>query len=87
MAPRLQEGARLTRYDAEALTLEARVRRFGIATVITIAAHENGEATRLEVESRLARCMGFDFGLNARNVSRFEQTLRTTDLPPLTRRD
>ena len=33
-------GARLTRYDAEALTLEARVRRFGIATVITIAAHE-----------------------------------------------
>ncbi len=80
-------GARLTRYDADALTLEARVRRWGVATVIRIAAHEDGETTRLAVQSRLASRVGFDFGLNARNVSRFAQTLQTTDLPPLTRRD
>ena len=80
-------GARLTRYDAEALTLEARVRRWGIATVIRIAAKQSGEATRLEVESRLVSRLPFGLGVNAGNVSRFASTLATTDLPPLTRRD
>lgn len=80
-------GARLTRYDGEALTLEARARRFGIATVMRIAAHANGDDTRLTIESRLAGRMPFDFGVNAANVSRFQLTLETTDLPPLTRRD
>jgi hypothetical protein len=80
-------GARLTRYDAEALTLEARVRRWGVAMVMRIAAQPNGEATRLEVESRLVRRLPFDLGLNSTNVSRFTSTLTTTDLPPLTRRD
>jgi hypothetical protein len=80
-------GARLTRYDADALTLEARTRRFGLAAVIRIAAYEDGEATRLEVESRLVGRLPFDFGVNAANVSRFALTLKTTDLPPLTRSD
>jgi len=80
-------GARLTRYDAEALTLEARVRRWGVATVIKIAARENGEATRLQIESRLVSRLPFDLGVNAANLGRFASTLETTDLPPLTRRD
>ena len=80
-------GARLTRYDAEALTLEARVRGWGIATVIRVTAREDGETTRLAVESRLVGRLPFDLGVNAANVSRFVLTLTTTDLPPLTRRD
>src|SRR5262249_54825546 len=80
-------GARLTRYDAEGLTLEARVRRRGIATVIRVAAKHHGEATRLEVESRLEGHLPFDLGVNAANLGRFASTLNTTDLPPLTRRD
>jgi len=80
-------GARLTRYDADTLTLEARVRRWGIATVITIAAKHDGETTRLEVESRLVSPLPFDLGVNAANVSHFASTLATTDLPPFTRRD
>ena len=80
-------GARLTRYDADALTLEARARRFGLATVIRIAAQQEGEATRLEIESRMAERIPFDFGLNAANVSRFQQALATTEVPPLSRRD
>ena len=80
-------GARLTRYDAEALTLEARGRTFGIATVISIVAREHGEATRLEVESRLVSRLPFGLGVTAANVSRFAATLAATELPPLTRRD
>jgi len=80
-------GARLTRYDAEALTLEARVRRWGIAAVIRVSAKHDGETTRLAVESRLVSPLPFDLGVNAANVSHFASTLATTDLPPFTRRD
>jgi len=80
-------GARLTRYDSDALTLEARTRRFGIATVIRVAAHADGEATRLEIASRRAGRLPFDLGVNAANVRRFELALRETELLPLTRRD
>ncbi|PYN99334.1 MAG: hypothetical protein DMD91_12885 [Candidatus Rokuibacteriota bacterium] len=80
-------GARLTRYDADALTLEARTRRFGIATVIRIAAHAGGETTRLEIASRRAGRLPFDLGVNAANVRRFTLTLSETDLPSPTRRD
>src|SRR5262249_56162009 len=59
-------GARLTRYDADALTLEARVRRWGIATVIRVAAKLDGEATRLEVERRLVSRLPFRPRVNAR---------------------
>ena len=44
-------GARITRYDAEAGTLEARVRRFLRPALIRLRAEPDGEATRLRVES------------------------------------
>ena len=44
-------GARITRYDAEAGTLEARVRRFLRPALIRLRAEPEGEATRLRVES------------------------------------
>jgi hypothetical protein len=44
-------GARITRYDAEAGTLEARVRRFLRPALIRLHAEAEGEATRLRVES------------------------------------
>ena len=44
-------GARITRYDAEAGTLEARVRRFLRPSLIRLRAEPDGEATRLRVES------------------------------------
>lgn len=44
-------GARITRYDAEAGTLEARVRRFLRPALIRLRAEADGEATRVRVES------------------------------------
>jgi len=44
-------GARITRYDAEAGTLEARVRRFLRPALIRLRAEPDGQATRLRVES------------------------------------
>jgi hypothetical protein len=44
-------GARITRYDAEAGTLEARVRRFLRPALIRLRAEADGDATRLYVES------------------------------------
>ncbi len=44
-------GARITRYDAEAGTLEARVRRFLRPASIRLRAEPEGEATRVRVES------------------------------------
>jgi hypothetical protein len=44
-------GARITRYDAEAGTLEARMRLFLRPALIRLRAEPEGEATRLRVES------------------------------------
>jgi len=44
-------GARITRYDAEAGTLEARVRRCWRPACIRLRAEAEGAATRLTVES------------------------------------
>jgi hypothetical protein len=44
-------GARITRYDAEAGLLEARVRRFLRPALIRLHAEPEGAATRLRVES------------------------------------
>jgi hypothetical protein len=44
-------GARITRFDAEAGTLEARVRRFLRPALIRLRAAADGPATRVSVES------------------------------------
>jgi hypothetical protein len=44
-------GARITRYDAEAGTLEAHVRRLFRPALIRLRAEAEGERTRLRVES------------------------------------
>ena len=44
-------GARITRFDAEAGTLEARVRRFLRPALIRLRAETDGAATRVSVES------------------------------------
>ena len=44
-------GARITRYDAEAGTLEARVRRFLRPVLIRLRAEAEGETTRVRLES------------------------------------
>ena len=44
-------GARITRYDAEAGTLEARVRRFLRPALIRLRADAEGHATRVSVQS------------------------------------
>jgi hypothetical protein len=44
-------GARITRYDAEAGTLEASVRRFLRPALIRLRAEPEGEATRVSLES------------------------------------
>ena len=44
-------GARITRYDAEAGTLEARLRRFLRPALVRLRAEPEGAATRLRVES------------------------------------
>ena len=44
-------GARITRYDAEAGTLEARVRRFLRPALIRLRAEAEGETTRVRLES------------------------------------
>jgi hypothetical protein len=44
-------GARITRYDAEAGTAEARLRRFARPALIRLRAEAAGSTTRLRVES------------------------------------
>jgi len=44
-------GARITRYDAEAGTLEASVRRFLRPALIRLRAEAEGETTRVRLES------------------------------------
>lgn len=44
-------GARITRYDAEEGTAEARLRRFARPALIRLRAEAAGPATRLRVES------------------------------------
>ena len=44
-------GARITRYDAEAGTAEARLRRFARPALIRLRAEADGAATRLRVET------------------------------------
>jgi hypothetical protein len=44
-------GAHITRYDAEAGTAEARLRRFTRPALIRLRAEAEGAATRLSVES------------------------------------
>ena len=44
-------GARITRYDAEAGLLEARLRRFLRPALIRLRAETDGAATRVRVES------------------------------------
>jgi len=44
-------GARITRYDAEAGMLEARVRRFLRPALICLRAEADGQATRVSVRS------------------------------------
>jgi hypothetical protein len=44
-------GARITRYDAEAGLLEARLRRFWRSAVIRLRAEADGGGSRLTVES------------------------------------
>ena len=44
-------GARITRYDADAGTLEARLRRFLRPALIKLRAEPEGAATRVHVES------------------------------------
>jgi len=44
-------GARITRYDAEAGLLEARLRRFLRPALIRLRAEADGETTRVRVES------------------------------------
>jgi hypothetical protein len=78
-------GARLTRYDTEALTLEACARRLGVTTVVRLSAREDGECTRLHINTE--RGGMFAIGPNPLRVGRFVETLQTTELPPLTRRD
>jgi len=81
-------GLKRTQYGV-AKELSDRLEKFHRDGAISWLEYNNRklEATRLEVESRLAHRLGFDFGLNARNVSRFVETLLTTDVPPLSRRD
>lgn len=44
-------GARITRYDVEARTAEARLRRFTRPALVRLRAEPAGAATRLHVES------------------------------------
>ena len=44
-------GARITRYDAEAGTAEARLRRFARPALVRLQAEADGDVTRLHVES------------------------------------
>lgn len=79
-------GARLTRYEQEAGSVEARLSRWGRVAVVRVAASATaGGDTRLTIESAL-EAGRFDFGLNARTLRRFQATLAVTPLPALERR-
>lgn len=79
-------GARLTRYDVDARTLEARVRRFHFEIVVRLRGDDDGPGrSRLHVESERAG-RGPDLGSSRRLIRRFERALATTSLPELTRR-
>ncbi|MBI3636116.1 MAG: hypothetical protein HY216_07865 [Candidatus Rokubacteria bacterium] len=44
-------GARITRYDADALTLEARLSRWGRPAMVTARAEEGNDAARIGIET------------------------------------
>jgi hypothetical protein len=79
-------GARLTRYDAGALTLEARLACWGLAFTVHVAAGQGGDGV-----SRLAATAAGEgpgplgFWAGRRLLRRFRATLARTDLPPLAR--
>jgi hypothetical protein len=78
-------GARLTRYDIEAQTLEARASGWGRELVIRLTVREERAGhSRLGIESWLER--GLDLGSSRRTIRRFEAVLAATPLPPLERR-
>ncbi len=60
-----QMGARITRYDVEACTLEARTSGY-VPAVIRLAATPEAGGARLVVESETARRL--DFGASARRL-------------------
>ena len=76
-------GSRLTRYDAGALTLEARLTWWRVPLVVRISASAvSDRATRLAVEAEHEGGPGrFDFGLARLAIARFRATLARTDLP------
>jgi hypothetical protein len=77
-------GARLTRFDVDALALEARLTPWRRELIVRVrgVAGEDG-ATRLHVECGGADpAAGFDFGWTRLTIVRFRVTLATTDPPP-----
>lgn len=81
-------GARLARYDAETLALEAHLTRWRIALVLRLHVAGAGQGrTRLAIESgRAGDAARPDLGLARLTVARFRSILAGTDLPDLRRR-
>jgi hypothetical protein len=78
-------GARLTRYDLEAQTLEARASGWIREVVIRLTVREEAAGRcRLMIDSWLER--GLDLGASRRAIRRFEAALADTPLPTLERR-
>jgi len=78
-------GGRITRYDVEALTLEARIaQRLGAARVRLHAAEAESGRTRLAVEAEMASRMLFLAG--RRLVRRFARELARITPTPITGR-
>jgi hypothetical protein len=81
-------GARLTRYDAETSTVEARLVRFKVPLVLRLHGEDAGRGrTRLAIESWRARgASSPDFGLARLTIARFRAVLAMTDAPDPHRR-
>ncbi|MCL6639999.1 MAG: hypothetical protein K6T92_01365 [Candidatus Rokubacteria bacterium] len=78
-------GARLTRYDLEAQTLEARASGWAREVVIRLTVRQEAAGRcRLTIDSWLER--GLDLGSSRRTIRRFEAVLADTPLPALERR-
>jgi hypothetical protein len=79
-------GARITRLDVEALTLEARLTRWRLELVLRVQGAATGSGgTRLAVQCAGAP-PGLAFGLGRLAIARFRATLAGTEPPPLERR-
>jgi hypothetical protein len=80
-------GARLARYDAETLALEARLARWRLGLVLRVSAVPEGAGrTRLRVAHERLTAGAFDLGRGRRVLREFETVLGSTDPPDLTRR-